>query len=228
MQTYTHTHTYIHTCMCTYRHTHTCVHPHIRADMQTNNHSYLRTNKTYIHTHIHTYAQTYIHTYIHSYIPTLTINPRFRDALPKLGAKLGIWENVITALHWAKDSKGELQPPASDIIKADMKKQNKTVVFNKCDSQMYLVKQRRNRVWGLVTAGHTNEDELQARTRETLRCLESHTQFSSEDCFEPNLPAMGKPLEATAQEHLKQALESADAQGKGSDVFLDTSVSNLS
>ena len=126
-----------------------------------------------------------------------------------------------------KTAMGELQPPASDIIKADMKKQNKTAVFNKCDSQMYLVKQRRNRVWGLVTTGHTNEDELQARTRETLRCLESHTQFSSEDCFEPNLPAMGKPLEATAQEHLKQALESADAQGKGSDVFLDTSVSNL-
>jgi hypothetical protein len=150
----------------------------------------------------------------------------FRQVIRKHGVKVALFENVLEVAHSIKKD-GVAHPPAVDIIQADMSKLGGTFGFCKVSSEFYFVRQRRNRVYGVVDLVERDHEEFSKQIGQTMQDLQSFVQFPFEDCFDTHFDTEAE-TERIGQRCLAQAeivLEKASTKNKSSNWFLDANCS---
>ena len=78
------------------------------------------------------------------------------------------------------------------------------------DSQQFLVRQRRTRVWGasILDFGYAKQEEDMAKFRGHLNCFKTNCHFPMEDCFLQDRPKQ-KPKAGREAALLEEALRKA-------------------
>lgn len=155
--------------------------------------------------------------------PTGTSGPTYKKGFYKavevLQPKLAFYENVIAVLHASKKS----PRPAIQVVIEDMRTLGYIFAHLQVDSQDFLVRQRRNRVWGVATP--QSGGLTQANVAKMYEAGMSHlasigTRFPRNVLFDENAP-MGKITNATLQQHVDQALGAALLSGRSDDIYVD-------
>ena len=139
---------------------------------------------------------------------------------------VGFFENTLGVAEHAKiQGTKETIPPMTDTIARDMDSLGYCFEFQRVDSQMYLVRQRRNRIWGTANLQSENSDGYGERMHRSMTSMESGVHFQYTKCFDPSLPSA--PLTGeNAKMHLATALKKASLMGQSvDDVFIDCSTS---
>ena len=108
------------------------------------------------------------------------------------------------------------------MIQEDLAKMGYTFEHQKLDSRYYLLRQRRNRVWGSAARNvdETYKENLQA----TVHAMSSTWQFKYNDVFDSSLEQSNE-LHERVRTHLETAHLKATLSGESDDVFLDCSTS---
>ena len=99
--------------------------------------------------------------------------------------------------------------------------------YQRLDAQKFLVRQRRNRIWGTADVVGPNASEYGERMAQTVQSMQSDCLFPWEDCFDTSLPAeTSEELPERARRQLETALADATLLDGSSNVFLDISKSD--
>jgi site-specific DNA-cytosine methylase len=95
----------------------------------------------------------------------ITYRAGFRDAIPALGVKVAIFENVTTVFHRLQQpDTSEPMEPIVDTVSADMTARGCTFECAQYNSHDFLVRARRNRAWGCVDRGLRDKDTVHLHT----------------------------------------------------------------
>lgn len=132
------------------------------------------------------------------------------------------FENVTTLLEFSQDKAGKQQKPAIFDVKKHCKKLGYSFSYTQVDSQLYLVRQRRNRVWGhACRSSDTSWKEMWA---DTLLNFGSQLNFPFTEVFAQNLPIQ-KVENSGQSKAVMRAIQKASTEGKGQDLFIDVTTS---
>ena len=117
-------------------------------------------------------------------------------------------------------------PAPVEIVSSDMAELGYSFEYQKVDSQKYLVRQRRNRVWGSANLQTCDTpDQYDVLMKKTMGALAADHQFDFAKCFDEGLPKETLVNKAF-QMNLSSDLQKAELIGKNpSDIFLDGSTS---
>lgn len=106
-----------------------------------------------------------------------------------------------------------------------MKQLGYTFTWQLVDTQLFLLRQRRTRVWGVADLmSNVSESELSTKMSETTERMTSDVHFPYDKVFDTTRPKE-KLLNQTQKSKLKQAIEKSELNGNGDDVFIDCSTS---
>ena len=110
------------------------------------------------------------------------------------------------------------------VIVEDLRALGYQFEWEKLDAQQFLLRQRRNRIFGTgdIDAGQ-NYEEYRNNMRDTMESMSSDALLAFESVFDQNLPE--EPLEGRTYELLQAALEKACLESNSDNVFIDTSTS---
>eukprot|EP00435_Cladocopium_sp_Y103_P018420 s954_g4.t1 len=96
-----------------------------------------------------------------------------------------IYENMKGATERNTDAVGYKHPPAIDTVVKDANASGYHFAWSLLDSQDFLVRHRRNRVWGVaaINSGQQTDAEFQDLYKHTISSLQTHCHFSMRDTF---------------------------------------------
>ncbi|CAK9018622.1 unnamed protein product [Durusdinium trenchii] len=138
-----------------------------------------------------------------------------------------IYENVKSVAEQTRSATGDIHRPVIEVVKEDVEALGYRFAFNKVDSQHFLVRQRRNRVYGVAEThcGSTRaEGEFDRMLSGALSSLQTHFHFRMEECFLSDQP-QEKIRGGRLQDQINVAMEKARA-GHGENIFVDCSTSS--
>ena len=152
----------------------------------------------------------------------------FKEAIKQTSPTVGLFENTVGVAECPKDPKDKTKklPAPVEIVTEDMSELGYVFEYQRVDSQKYLVRQRRNRVWGSANLRNSaTQDEYHVAMKTTMDMLASEHHFDFSKCFEEGLP-IGIPANKGFELNLVNALQRAELIGQDpSDLFLDCSTS---
>ena len=100
--------------------------------------------------------------------------------------------------------------------------------WQKIDAQFYLVRQRRERIWGIADLkSEVDPKDFSNRIKRTLESMASTEHFEYEKCFDHDIPKM-KLKSKVPKQKLEQAISKVRLSGDDTDnpdVFIDCSTS---
>lgn len=149
----------------------------------------------------------------------------FRNARHNLKTPISIYENVKGVLHQTKDSKGLKRPPEIETVIGDAEESGAKFAYRQVDSAKFLLPQRRNRVYGVVSENEQRVDSLQGDFDAVMQLLESHARWPI-DLFLTDTRNGGAPPKLT--DRVKQIVDTGLLECKGIknlDLFLDSATS---
>ena len=133
---------------------------------------------------------------------------------------------LAEGLYKINKQKNKKLPAPVDIVSSDMAELGYSFEYQKVDSQKYLVRQRRNRVWGSANLQTCNTPgQYDVLMEKTMGALAADHQFDFAKRFYEDLPKETL-VNKVFQMNLSSALQKAELIGKDpSDIFLDCSTS---
>ena len=100
-----------------------------------------------------------------------------------------------------------------EVIAEDLKKMGHIFQFNKLDASMFLLPQRRTRVWGTSDlASEVSQSEYSKLMQDTILSMAGDERFEFTDVFDITLPKVSLTNQLQ-QSKLKQALEQGKLKG---------------
>ena len=126
----------------------------------------------------------------------------FKKAVQKTKAQVSLYENVQDAAKSLKDSSGEPQTPAVDVITEDFARFGHIFEWDKYCTSQFLLPQRRARVWGSSCAGE-DKNTYSVRMKLTGQRMRSSMRFALEDFLQKDLPKVSMTSE-TNKKHVAQ------------------------
>ena len=111
-------------------------------------------------------------------------------------------------------------------MKDDLAGLGYTFEFQRLDAQKFLVRQRRNRIWGSADVRGPDADTYGERMASTVRSLQSDCLFPWEDCFDTSMVPESVNLPERALRQLESAIADAKLIDGSSCVFLDVGKSD--
>ena len=106
-----------------------------------------------------------------------------------------------------------------------MKQLGYTFVWQLLDTQLFLLPQRRTRVWGVADLmSNITESELSTKMKATIESMTSDIHFQYDKVFDTTRPKE-KLTNKVQKSKLKQAIQTSVLNGNGDDVFIDCSTS---
>ena len=113
-------------------------------------------------------------------------------------------------------------------MKEDLARLGYTFEFQRLDAQKFLVRQRRNRIWGSADVSIPDAETYGQHMASTVRSVQSDNLFPWEDCFDTSMASssssVGLPERVLRQ--LETAIADAQLIDGSSCVFLDVSKSD--
>ena len=149
----------------------------------------------------------------------------FRDARATLDACICLYENVRDVMHCKTDSSGVKRQPEVKTVVEDAETVGGKFGFAQVDTSKFLLPQRRNRVYGVLSMNEQRGDRLKTEFKEVMSLLETHARWPIEDFLQEG--ANGQPP-VQLTKRLKAIVDKAVDEVKGlpdADLFLDASTS---
>ena len=136
------------------------------------------------------------------------------DAMKHTQPALFFWENVTTV--------AETDEPPVQKVAEDMDVLGYVFEWTKVDAQNYLLRQRRNRVYGSADLNSGQDAKSYAEAMEkTMRRMESDVRFPFAEVFDETLPPE-KPRNNTAQHNVDLAKQKSQIE-QHTDLYVDAS-----
>lgn len=134
------------------------------------------------------------------------------------------YENVIGVAEWSKNQDGTKQPPMVLKVQEDLQSLGFVWECSKVDTQNYLLRQRRQRIWGTADVSRGQDsDEYGKLVRGTMKSLESTVHFPFEETFDLSLPPNPAFLRTDrSKERITRAVESRKSKNlPHTNLFVD-------
>lgn len=97
----------------------------------------------------------------------------FRNARLSLETPVCIWENVRDVLFARKDDHGVKHAPEVETVVSDMLSQGCHFAYYQVDTSRYLLPQRRNRVYGIVSQDEQRSEKMSEDYEAVMQLFES-------------------------------------------------------
>ena len=111
------------------------------------------------------------------------------------------------------------------VIKRDLKDRGYLFQWSKMDAQQYLLRQRRNRVYGCADLDEGQDAKLFCQNMQsTIENMASDVSFPFDDIFDRTLPKCA--LHGNALDQVNAALEASISKCESQNLFVDTSTSS--
>lgn len=149
----------------------------------------------------------------------------WKGVLTNVQPPVAFFENVNTMIEHTSDSSGKKYPPAILAVENHAKDMGYDFAYTSVNSAFYLVRQRRNRVWGCASMQQEKSDtQWKTSWASTFVEMGSNLNFAFEDVFEEGLP-LEKVFNPNQSEAVQRALQNAGVSGKGQNLFVDVTSS---
>ena len=119
-----------------------------------------------------------------------TYQQGFKTARATLKTPVCLWENVRDVLFNRADSSGVKRPPEVETVTNDMAAQGCDFAHYLAETSKFLLPQRRNRVYGIVSQSEQRPERFQQDYERVMTLFESYARsgFQNDQSYGPSGP----------------------------------------